>query len=52
MDKTAMTAPAEIQPVVDSALARVARELEQIARALEKIESLVALIASAVVTAK
>jgi hypothetical protein len=42
-----MTAPAEIQPVIDSALSRVASELEAIAEALERLETLVALIASA-----
>ena len=46
-DQSAMTAPAEIQPVIDSALSRVASELEAIAEALERLETLVALIASA-----
>ena len=39
-------APAAIEPVIDSALA-VARELEQIGEALERLERVVALIASA-----
>jgi hypothetical protein len=45
----AMTSPADIEPVIDSALSRVARELEQIGQALERLETLVAVIASAAV---
>jgi hypothetical protein len=42
-----MTAPAEIQPVIETALGRVARELVKIETALRRLETLVALIASA-----
>jgi hypothetical protein len=44
-----MNAPADIEPAVESALGRVARELEAIAEALERLETLVAFIASAAV---
>ena len=42
-----MNAPAEVQPAIDSSLMRVAHELASIASALERLENLVALIASA-----
>ena len=42
-----MSAPADISPAVEAALARVARELEQVAQALARIEILLQLIASA-----
>ena len=42
-----MSTPADIEPAVESALSRVARELVAIAEAIERLESLVALIASA-----
>jgi hypothetical protein len=41
---------AEIEPLIESALERVARELESARRALERLASLVALIASAAAT--
>jgi hypothetical protein len=41
----------EIQLVTETALSRVAGELEQIANALERLETLVALIASAATAA-
>ena len=44
-----MNAPAEIEPAIESALFRVARELVQITKALERLEALVALIASAAI---
>jgi hypothetical protein len=44
---TALTAP---EPVIEAALSRVAPELVEIARALERLESLVALTASAAAT--
>jgi hypothetical protein len=44
-----MNAPADIQPAIESELARVARELDVIGRSLERLESLIALIASAAV---
>jgi hypothetical protein len=49
LNGAAMTAPAEIQPAIELALSRVARELEQVAQALERLEPLVAVIASAAV---
>ena len=48
-DRERMTAPADIEPAIESALSRVARELVEIARALERLETLIALIASAAV---
>ena len=36
----AMISPTDIEPVIDSALSRVARELEQIGQALERLEEL------------
>ena len=43
-----MNAPAaNIEPAIDSALSRVADELVKIAKALERLEQLVAIIASA-----
>ena len=42
-----MNAAADIEPAIDSALTRVAHELASIAKALERLEQLVALIASA-----
>ena len=42
-----MNATADIDVVIESALVRVARELEAIAAALERLQSLVAVIASA-----
>ena len=45
-----MNAPVDIEPVIDSALTKVAQELASIANALERLETLVALIASAAVT--
>ena len=47
--KPTMNAPAEIQPAIETALFRVARELIQITEALERLEALVALIASAAI---
>ena len=44
-----MSAPAEIEAAVETALSRVARELVAIAETLERLETLVALIASAAV---
>lgn len=44
-----MNTVAQIEPAINSALASVARELVEIARALEKLEALVALIASAAI---
>jgi hypothetical protein len=45
-----MNAPTEIEPAIETALSRVARELVEIARALERLETLVAFIASAATT--
>jgi hypothetical protein len=45
--RKAMNKPADIEPAIESALSRVARELEAITEAVERLESLVALIASA-----
>lgn len=45
-----MTAPDEIRPAVDSALERIAREIEAARRELERLSSLLALIASAATT--
>jgi hypothetical protein len=44
--RQARSAPAEIEPAIETALARVARELTEIAKALERLETLVAFIAS------
>jgi hypothetical protein len=41
--------PADISPSIEASLVRVARELEAIAAALERLQILVALIASAAV---
>jgi hypothetical protein len=45
--RQAPLAAADIEPAIESALARVARELVEIAKALERLETLIALIASA-----
>jgi uncharacterized membrane protein (DUF373 family) len=45
-----MTTPAEIEAAVETALSRVARELVAVAETLERLEILVALIASAAVS--
>jgi hypothetical protein len=42
-----MNAPVDIETTIEAALSRVARELVEIANALERLENLVALIASA-----
>jgi hypothetical protein len=47
-----MTAPAEIQPAIESALARVARELEAIAEALARLEITLQIIASSATATK
>jgi hypothetical protein len=41
--------PAEIETAVETAFSRVARELVEIGRALERLEALVALLASVAV---
>ena len=40
-------APTDISPTIEAALVRAARELEQVAQALARLETLIALIASA-----
>jgi hypothetical protein len=47
-----MSTPTEVQIAVETALSRVACELEAIAAAVERLQSLVALIASAAVATK
>jgi hypothetical protein len=42
-------AGSEVETAIETALSRVARELEAVARSLERLESLIALIASAAV---
>ena len=44
-----MNTVAQIEPAIDSALTRVARELVEIAKSLERLESMIALIASAAI---
>jgi hypothetical protein len=44
-----MNTVAQIEPAIDSALASVARELVEIAKSLERLESMIALIASAAI---
>jgi hypothetical protein len=46
-EQPTMNAPAEIKPAIEAALTRVAQELTSIASALERLENLVAIIASA-----
>jgi hypothetical protein len=42
-----MNAPADIEPAIEAVLARVVRELAEVARTLARIELLLQLIASA-----
>jgi hypothetical protein len=49
MELRLMNAPAEIETAIETVLGRVARELEQVAQSLARLETLVALLASAAV---
>ena len=47
-----MTPPADIQPAIDSALERIAIEIEAARRELERLSSLLQIIASAATVTK